>query len=242
VTTAPKTAKRTTATSKAPAKPTAGATKPAATRKPAVTKPAVTKSAVTKSAATRKPAAAQSAGTEPAVTAPSAPTTRGTTAAPVVDRSALRTTSRAAAKPLLAAVGVADLALEQVKDAQELYVAEARKVQSRLAEVPQQVRTLPQQVRTLPQHVRTIPAQVRTLRSEVESRVETVTDRATEVYSTLSVRGERLVTSIRRQPSTQAAIAEGKEALRQAEAAAAAAQKSFAAGEQAVADAAGTLG
>jgi hypothetical protein len=235
VTTAPKTAKRTTATSKAPAKPTAGATKPAATRKPAVTKPAVTKSAVTKSAATRKPAAAQSAGTEPAVTAPSAPTTRGTTAAPVVDRSALRTTSRAAAKPLLAAVGVADLALEQVKDAQELYVAEARKVQSRLAEVPQQVRTLPQQVRT-------IPAQVRTLRSEVESRVETVTDRATEVYSTLSVRGERLVTSIRRQPSTQAAIAEGKEALRQAEAAAAAAQKSFAAGEQAVADAAGTLG
>jgi transcriptional regulator with XRE-family HTH domain len=152
-----------------------------------------------------------------------------------VDRSALRTTTRAAAKPLLAAVGVADLAIEQVKDAQELYVAEARKVQTRLAEVPQQVRTLPQQVRT-------IPAQVRSFRSEVESRVETVTDRATEVYSTLTVRGERLVTSIRRQPSTQAAVAEGKEALRQAEAAAAAAQKSFTAGEQAVADAAAKLG
>jgi hypothetical protein len=40
----------------------------------------------------------------------------------------------------------------------------------------------------------------------------------------------------------QAAIAEGKEALRQAEAAAAAAQKSFQAGERAVSDAASTIG
>jgi chromosome segregation ATPase len=132
-------------------------------------------------------------------------------------------------------VGVADLALEQVKDVQELYVAEARKVQSRLAEVPQQVRTIPSQVRTL-------PAQVRTFRSEVEQRVETVTERATDLYTSLTVRGERLVTQIRRQPATQAAIAEGKEALRQAEAAAAAAQRSLSAGERAVSDAAATLG
>ena len=133
-----------------------------------------------------------------------------------------------ATKPLFAAVGVADLAIEQAKDVPALYVAEVKKVQARLENVPTVVKTLPEQVKTL--------------RTDVEARVEKATEKATDLYAALSVRGERLVTQIRRQPSTEAAIAEGKEAVRKAEAAATAAKKSAKAGEKAVEDAAAKIG
>lgn len=133
-----------------------------------------------------------------------------------------------ATKPLFAAVGVADLAIEQAKDVPALYVAEVKKVQARLENVPTVVKTLPEQVKTL--------------RADVETRVEKATEKATDLYAALSVRGERLVTQIRRQPSTEAAIAEGKEAVRKAEAAATAAKKSAKAGEKAVEDAAAKIG
>ena len=133
-----------------------------------------------------------------------------------------------ATKPLFAVVGVADLAIEQAKDVPALYAAEAKKVQARLADVPAQVKTL--------------PTQVKSVRGEVETRVEKATEKATDLYSQLTVRGERLVTQIRRQPATEAAIAEGKEAVRKAEAATIAAKKSAKAGEQAVEDAATKIG
>ena len=65
---------------------------------------------------------------------------------------------------------------------------------------------------------------------------------ATELYAQLAVRGERLVTSIRRAPATEAAVAEGKEAVKKAEQSATAARKSVKAGEKAVQDAAKKLG
>lgn len=133
-----------------------------------------------------------------------------------------------ASKPLFAVVGVADYALEQVKDVPALYVAEAKKVQDRIAEVPAQVKTF--------------PSQVKSLRSDVESHVEKVSEKANDFYAKLAVRGERLVTQIRRQPATEAAIAEGKAAVKKAEAAATAAKKSVKAGEQAVEDAAAKVG
>lgn len=133
-----------------------------------------------------------------------------------------------ATKPLFAVVGVADLAIEQAKDVPALYVAEVKKAQARLENVPTVVKTLPEQVKTL--------------RTDVETRVEKATEKATELYAQLTVRGERLVTQIRRQPSTEAAIAEGKEAVRKAEAAATAAKKSAKAGEKAVEDAAAKIG
>lgn len=126
-----------------------------------------------------------------------------------------------AAKPLFAAVGVADLAIEQAKDVPALYLAEVKKAQARLADVPAQVKTLPTQVKTLS---------------------EDFTEKATDLYTQLTVRGERLVTQIRRQPATEAAIAEGKQAVRKAEAAATAAKKSAKAGEKAVEDAAAKIG
>ena len=126
-----------------------------------------------------------------------------------------------ATKPLYAAVGVADLVLEQVKDVPADVTARVNEVSTRLSEVPAQVKTL--------------PTQVKDLRGEVETRVSST-------YRALTIRGERLVTSIRRQPATEAAIAEGKEAVRKAEAAATAAKKSAKAGEKAVEDAAGKIG
>jgi len=126
-----------------------------------------------------------------------------------------------ATKPLYAVVGAADLAIEQAKDVPADVTARVSKVQAQ---------------------VKTLPASVKNLRGEVETRVSTVTDKATDLYSQLTVRGERLVTQIRRQPATEAAIAEGKEAVRKAEAAAIAAKKSAKAGEKAVEDAAEKIG
>lgn len=133
-----------------------------------------------------------------------------------------------ATKPLYAAVGAADLVIEQAKDVPADVTARVTKVQARLAEVPAQVKTL--------------PTQVKGLRGEVETRVSTVTEKATDLYTQLTVRGERLVTQIRRQPATEAAIAEGKEAVRKAEAAAVAAKKAVKAGEKAVEGAADKVG
>ena len=130
-----------------------------------------------------------------------------------------------AKKPLFAYVGVADLAIERAKEIPaQLTVATTdvtKKAQALLAEVPAQVTALPVTVRT---------------------NVDKATEKATEVYTKLTVRGERLVKAIRRQPATEAAIAEGKEAVRKAEAAATAAKKSAKAGEKAVEDAAAKIG
>ena len=130
-----------------------------------------------------------------------------------------------AKKPLFAYVGVADLAIERAKEIPaQLTVATTdvtKKAQALLAEVPAQVTALPVTVRT---------------------NVDKATEKATEVYTKLTVRGERLVKAIRRQPATEAAIAEGKEAVRKAEAAATAARKSVKAGEKAVEDAAAKIG
>jgi hypothetical protein len=133
-----------------------------------------------------------------------------------------------ARKPLFAAVGVADLALEQAKELPGFYAAEAKKAQERLAEVPTAVKTL--------------PGQVKVLRNEVETRVAKLGEQANDFYAQLAVRGQRLVTSIRRQPATEAAIAEGKEAVRKAEASATAAGKSAKAGEKAVEGATNKIG
>ena len=141
---------------------------------------------------------------------------------PTFDAAAAKQTAK---KPLFAYVGVADLAIERAKEIPaeltELNKTVSTKVQAFVAEVPAQVQALPVTVKT---------------------NVEKATEKATDLYTKLTVRGERLVTQIRRQPATEAAIAEGKAAVRKAEAAANAAKKSVKAGEQAVEDAAAKIG
>jgi hypothetical protein len=99
-----------------------------------------------------------------------------------------------------------------------------------------------EQAKDVPAQVRAIPAQVKGLRGDVAARVDEVTGKATEVYSQLTVRGERFVTALRRQPATQVAVAEGKEAVKKAEQSASAARTSAKAGAQAAKDAAEQLG
>jgi hypothetical protein len=99
-----------------------------------------------------------------------------------------------------------------------------------------------EQAQSVPAQVRAIPSQVKGLRGDVESRVEQVTEKATEVYSQLTVRGERLVTAIRRQPAVEVAVVEGKEAVKKAEQSATAARTSAKAGTKAAKDAAEKLG
>lgn len=135
-------------------------------------------------------------------------------------------------KPLFAAVGVADFALEQVKDVPADLGAEAKRVQARV----DAART------AVPVQLKTLPTQVKDLRGEVETRVAKVAETANDFYAKLAIRGERLVTQIRRQPATEAAIAEGKEAVKKAEASAIAAKKAVKAGEKAVQGAARKLG
>ncbi len=135
-------------------------------------------------------------------------------------------------KPGFAAVGVLDLAIEQVKE----LPADVKKVQDK-AQADALARFA-----TATEFAKTFPTQVKTFRTELEGRVSTATDKATVVYSKLAVRGERLVTSIRRQPSTAAAIAEGKDAVRKAEAAATSAKKAVKAGEKALEGAAEKIG
>lgn len=133
--------------------------------------------------------------------------------------------AEAAKKPLFAYVGVADLAIERAKELPAEITAAtttvSKKAQALVADVPAQAKALPVTIRT---------------------NVETATEKATDLYTKLTVRGERLVKAIRRQPATEAAIAEGKEAVRKAEAAATAAKKSVKAGEKAVEDAAAKIG
>ncbi len=131
-------------------------------------------------------------------------------------------------KPAFAVAGLADLWIEQVKDVPTELTAQVTRAQARLAEVPEAVRT--------------IPTQVKGLRDEVETRLAKATESANELYAALAVRGERLVTQIRRQPATEAAIAEGKEAVKKAEAAATAGRKSVQAAGKAVEDATAKLG
>ena len=124
-------------------------------------------------------------------------------------------------KPAFAVAGLADLVIEQVKDVPADVQAQVSSAQARLAEVPNTVKTFP---------------------TQVKKAAGQATEQATDLDAALAVRGERLVTQIRRQPATEAAIAEGKEAVKKAEAAAIAAKKSVQAGEQAVQDAAAKIG
>ena len=111
--------------------------------------------------------------------------------------------------PLFAVVGVADLAFGQVKDVPADVTAEAKRVQALIAEAS----------KTVPAQVMALPTQAKKVRSTVENQLDAASVKATSFYSKLAVRGEHLIAQIRRQPSTEAAVAEGKAAVRKVEAA-----------------------
>ena len=131
-------------------------------------------------------------------------------------------------KPVFASLGAADFAVEHARSLPALYAAELQKISARLGELPEVVKAL--------------PAQAQELREEVEVRVSKAQEQAAEVYAGLALRGERLVTSIRRQPATEAAVAEAEEAVSKIKAAGVAAEKSAQAGARAAKQAAAKIG
>ncbi len=152
-----------------------------------------------------------------------------------------------AKKPAFAAVGVVDMYVEQVRTQAKELPATAKKFQADFAakfdaartERTAQAKALPAQLKTLPAQATT---QVKDLRTDLTARVEKAQSTATSYYGKLAVRGEKLVTQIRRQPTTEAAIAEGKAAVKKAESSSTAAKKSTKAADKAVVDAAAKIG
>ena len=134
-----------------------------------------------------------------------------------------------AKKPLLAAVGVVDLTIEQARaQAKELPV-EAKKLQAKVQETvnarveaaraarSEQLKAVPAQLKALPAKVSGLATEKATaLRGEVEARVNKAQTSATEYYGTLAKRGEKLVAQVRKQETTPANVAEGKAAAKKA--------------------------
>lgn len=127
----------------------------------------------------------------------------------------IRTQAR---KPFYAGIGVTDLAVGVVRD----YVTEAQKrfadVQKNVSQLDFEPQALRDQATTVVNdRVDAISKDAKARRAAIEKRIAEVQDDArslptkvTEAYSDLAVRGEGLVTRIRKQESTQRTAAAAK--------------------------------
>ena len=119
-----------------------------------------------------------------------------------------------ARKPLYAYVGAGDYAVQQLRKLPEVYSDARTNYRTAVKDLPGSLR----------------------------SSLHDLSGRATELYSDFAQRGERLVTTIRRQPATQKAVSEAKTAVRQTRTAAGHATRSARATRQASQDAAHKAG
>ena len=109
------------------------------------------------------------------------------------------------------------LAVEQVRDLSKTVPAEISKLQEQAVA---QFKTLPDfksvqsQIKTIPatvqSQVKTVPATVSSFPATVKTQLETVQTKGQELYVDLINRGEKLVSTIRRQPATQVTVADVK--------------------------------
>jgi NADH-quinone oxidoreductase subunit C len=130
-----------------------------------------------------------------------------------------------AKKPLLAAVGVVDLTIEQARTQAKELPVEAKKLQAKVqetvtAKVEAARATRTEQLKAVPAQLKALPAKAQekatALRGEVEARVSKAQTSATAYYGTLAARGEKLVAQVRKQETTPATLAEGKAAAKKA--------------------------
>lgn len=130
-----------------------------------------------------------------------------------------------AKKPLLAAVGVIDLTLEQARTQAKELPVEAKKLQAKVqgnvtakVEAARSART--ERFASVPAQLKALPAKAQEkateLRGEVEARVSKAQTSATAYYGTLAKRGEKLVAQVRKHETTPATLAEGKAAAKKA--------------------------
>lgn len=124
-------------------------------------------------------------------------------------------------KPFYAYVGVADLAVEKLRALPEVYVSGVNTAQA-------QVNTAREQVKTLPVVVR--------------EQLNTLPTKARETYADLVNRGQKLVTSVRNNPNTKAAVRQAKTARSQAKGATTSARRSVSSAEKAAEAAASKTG
>jgi len=115
-------------------------------------------------------------------------------------------------KPFYAYVGVADLAVEKLRALPEVYVSGVNTAQAQVNTAREQVKTLPVVVR---EQLSTIPTKART------------------AYADLVTRGQKLVTTVRNNPNTKAAVQQAKTARSQAKGAATSARRSVSSAEKA---------
>jgi hypothetical protein len=156
-----------------------------------------------------------------------------------------------AKKPAFAAAGVVDLYVEQVKElpaqAKKLYVNATADLTAKLeaarTERATKLKAVPAQVKALPAST---TESAKKLQAELTAKVTKAQTDASTYYTKLAARGEKLVAQIRKQPTTTAAIAEGKAAVKKAvddsKASATAAKKVTKTTGKAVEDAAEKLG
>jgi hypothetical protein len=144
-----------------------------------------------------------------------------------------------AKKPAFAAAGVFDLYVEQVKE----LPAQAAKLQAELTAKLETARTeRAAQLKAVPAQLKALPTDAKKLQADFAARVTKAQADATAYYTELAARGEKLVAQIRKQPTTKATIAEGKAAVKKAEASATAAKKATKSAAAAVEDSAEKLG
>jgi hypothetical protein len=127
-----------------------------------------------------------------------------------------------AKKPAFAAAGVVDLYVEQVKE----IPAQAKKFQAELTAKLEAARTeRAAQVKAVPAQVKALPADAKKLQADVTAKLLKAQTDAIAYYEKLAARGEKLVAQIRKQETTTEAIAEGKAAVKKAEATATSAKR-----------------
>lgn len=145
-------------------------------------------------------------------------------------------------KPLYASVGAGDFAVEKLRELPTRYTGGVKRFQAQVKELPAQVKELPVQVKELPAQVKELPAHVKELPAAVKAQLSELSEKATHLYEEFAERGENVVTSIRKSPSTEAAIEEGKTAVRQVKAVRTSTRRAAEAAEKAVENAASKIG
>ena len=160
-------------------------------------------------------------------------TKRGKTV--VATAKATAPTASEVRKPFYAYAGLVDLAVERAKTLPTTVPAELTKLQEQAKTFPATLPALPAQVtaqvKALPTTVLTLPATVKTLQ-----------DSAIEFYGELAVRGEKVVSAIRKQPSTELVEKAAVATVRNAKATVKSASKTIKATETAVEEAAEKIG
>lgn len=110
---------------------------------------------------------------------------------------------------LYAYVGAADYAVEQIRALPRYQGAVVEALRSQVKDIQHQVSELPQTVRT----------SLTGLQGKVNETYVDLSDRVTVTYSEFANRGEKVVSSIRKDPATQAAVEQTKTAKSQVKAA-----------------------